>query len=349
MSLDQENSNRTDQTPHSGNLPEGLRENPVNPDGTPLRDDLSTPDTIEDLAGGYVPGAAAEADAKRTDTTGNKETPRKWFTKKAAAITLAATLVTGAAVTTAVVANSQAQTVVDPAPGEEDPILPPEDEGEVEVEEPTTPEAPVTPPVPERLEYGLTDADVAGFLGESQSAFLSRAPEERATLIMYYAQNLPEFAEEYYKVSKNSKDELSGNIVNPENMTPEEILTFQNYLHRMTITLTNSADGNFALDQNAANKAIAAQLINGNQSSYYNSWTANVQEWVDFGGAAQSARSLAASNTAPVPKLNSASDRFTDEAGRTCVTLNVTTADGATADATMCLVVTANGSIWLAK
>ena len=344
MSLDQENPSRTGQIPHTGNLPEGLRELPVKPDGTPLRDDLVAPDHAGEL---ITPDTRK---AVRTAEKG-KETTNNFLRRKfviPGLIAVGALSIAGVT-TAAVVGANQSQTVEEPAPGEEEPVVtPPENGGEEEPTEPTTPEAPVAPPVPERLEYGVTDADIAGYLGESQSAFLSRTPEDRATLIMYYAQGLPEFAEEYQAVSKSSKDELSGNIVNPENMTPEEILTFQNYLLRKTVTITNAADGNFAVDVNAADKAVAAQLINGNQSPYYNAWLTDIQEFAADGRAAPSARTLAVSNLAPVPTLNSASERFTDEAGRTCITLNVTNS-GETIDATMCLVTNAHGSIWLAK
>jgi len=158
MSLDQENPKRTENIPHSGNLPEGLRELPVSPDGTPLRAGLNAPDHVGDLTGGYVPGAAAEADASRRahKAAEAKETPKGFFQRKYVIPALIASgLVLGGGVATAAVVNSQSQEVSDPAPGEVDPILPPEGEEEPapEVERYEGSDFERTTALPENLQY----------------------------------------------------------------------------------------------------------------------------------------------------------------------------------------------------
>lgn len=215
-------------------------------------------------------------------------------------------------------------------------------------ETPTATPTPEAPAVPENYDFGLTEADVAGLLSADFNTVNNMTLQEKAVLALYYAQDLPEFADQWHSVSKNPLDVMPATI-NVDN-TPEEIMTVTTMSVRQAMTLTDS-DG-FFLDKEASDKLIAASLINGSLSQAYESLTRFSSQFIDR--SAPSARTLAVSKYLDMPVINSHSEKYTDAAGYTCIDFNSTQkllgdVEPVTADSTACLVTVGGGSLWMQR
>jgi hypothetical protein len=208
----------------------------------------------------------------------------------------------------------------------------------------STPEAPSNT-APDRYDFGITEADVASLQSMDLASFNNLSPKERAPLALFYAQDLPKFAADWGGITENPLDTVPSKI--DENNTPEQVVSIIYMAHRQAMTLSQS-DGTF--DKAAADRLIDASLINGNLSQAYGSLTAFTSNLKSFGGLAGSARSLAASNYMAIPKINHASEKYTNAAGYTCTDINITEVVNnvaSTGDFTACLMKVGDAEVWM--
>ena len=214
-------------------------------------------------------------------------------------------------------------------------------------EEPTTPEVPVST-MPDRYNYGITEADIAGLQAMDINTLNSLSIAERAPLALYYTQDLPAFATEWQTVSQNPLDTLPAEI-NADN-SAQEALSVIAMSHRQAMTLVQADD--FHFDRNASQHLITSLLINGTLSTAYGGLD-SFSSQLDTPNAAPSARSLAASNYLSMPVINSSSDKYVDAAGATCIDMEVTgtTNTNETSDysITACLITQGNASVWMQR
>lgn len=294
----------------------------------------AAPDTAAELA--TKPEVEKKADKKRFSTK-----------SKLLAGLAGGALLAGGGVALGVGLNNQ-------APEKQEPVATaPAEPGETEAPEPTVEPTPdeEAPQAPERYDFGLSKADIQPFLDESAEAFASRPIEERVLLSLYYAQDLPKFASDYQKASKNPLDTVPVTI--DETNTPEEIYALSAMVTRMRYTIPGP--DNFSLDPELLDKLTVAGLVDGRSSTLYNVRARSNDSFIEFGGAAPSARSLAASKYLLLGTINSTSETYVNNEGLTCIDMNVTEQNGAsnssfkTNDSTTCLIKTDHGNLWLYK
>ena len=207
---------------------------------------------------------------------------------------------------------------------------------------------PQTTIVPDTYKYGLTQADVDPLLAKDVYGLNQSTVEDKAKLAMFYAQDLPTFADDWRSVSKNPGDAL------PEKLsaanTPEEALSFISMAHRQAMTLNNPSDRTF--NKALSDKLLAASFINGTLSPAFQSLTAFGAE-LDDGMPTPNDRTMPASNYLQLPTINKASAIYTDATGRSCYDMNTTqllnVGTSITGDLTVCLVKNANGQIWMER
>ena len=215
----------------------------------------------------------------------------------------------------------------------------------------TTPSA--TPTTPETTgipgyKYGLTQADVEPLLAKDVYGLNESTTEDKAKLAMFYAQDLPAFADDWRSVSKNPGDALPSELsaVN----TPEEVLSFISMAHRQAMTLNNPSDRSF--NKALSDKLLAASFINGTLSPAFQSLTAFGAQ-LDNGQPTPNDRTMPASNYLQLPTINKASAEYTDAVGRSCYDMNTTQAlnngTSVTGDSAVCLVKNANGQILMER
>lgn len=209
-----------------------------------------------------------------------------------------------------------------------------------------TPEVPV---LPDRYNYGITDAQVAPLQAEDLAVLNTSPLKEKGVLAMYHAQDLPKFSKDWESVSHNPLDLVPAEI--NANNTPDEINSIIMNSHRQALTLTQT-DG-FHFDKIAADKLIVASLINGSLSQAYGSLTDLTKQLSTETGRAATARTFAASNYFSLPKINTHSEKYTDAAGYTCMNLNTTqvlnSGASVTSDLTACLLTINNNSLWVQR
>ncbi len=212
-----------------------------------------------------------------------------------------------------------------------------------------TPSATPETAAPATYNYGVTQADVAPMLAGDVYALNTGTVESKATLVMFYDQNLPAFAENWASISKNPKDAMLPAKVGVDN-TPDEINAFITNSYRQAVTISTPE---YTLDKNASDKLLAASFINGTLSPTYKSLS-EFSTQVGAGPVSSDGSALAVSNYMQLPTINKASDKYTDQAGRTCIDMNLTqTRNGGeapiTGDVTVCLVTNEHGSIWMQR
>lgn len=215
-----------------------------------------------------------------------------------------------------------------------------------EPSEPTPVETETPEVVPDKYDFNVSEQDIAGYLGETQDAFLARPVEERMLVPLFYAEDMPEFAEDWYSISKNPLDQLPATI--SEQNSPQEIMTVISYLHRMAETIPR-ADDDYYLDVNAANKMVAGTFENPLSTTSYSYFTDHIQEQANNGGAVPSARSLAVSNyfTPSLVDLDHTTDLI-KEGSDTYRTIRIAQQDGTLFDVTIHWIVAANGTgMWI--
>lgn len=213
----------------------------------------------------------------------------------------------------------------------------------------STPTTPETTTVPDKYNYGVTQADIAPLLAGDVYALNTGTVENKATLAMFYEQTLPTFAENWASISKNPKDAMLPAKVGADN-TPDEINAFISNAHRQAVTL---ATPDYKLDPNA-DKVLAASFINGTLSPSYVSLSEFSHELGKGPAVSSDGSALAVSNYLQLPIINHAGDKYTDAAGRTCIDMNITQnlnggAAPITEDMTACLVTNEHGSIWMQR
>lgn len=212
-----------------------------------------------------------------------------------------------------------------------------------------TPSATPETATPTTYNYGVTQADVAPMLTGDVYALNTGTVESKATLVMFYDQNLPAFAENWASISKNPKDAMLPAKVSVDN-TPDEINAFITNSYRQAVTISTPE---YTLDKNASDKLLAASFINGTLSPTYKSLS-EFSTQVGAGPVSSDGSALAVSNYMQLPTINKASDKYTDQAGRTCIDMNLTQARNGgeapiTGDVTVCLVTNEHGSIWMQR
>jgi hypothetical protein len=200
-------------------------------------------------------------------------------------------------------------------------------------------------PAPEKYLFNVDKATVDKYLGEGQLDFLSLPIEQRGLVPMYYAENMPQFAADWYAISQNPLDKLPAAIT--VNMTNQQIVAFNVYLHRMAVTIPDPTDPNgYKMDVNAADKMIAGSFVGAATLQAYAYYIERADEFAHAGHHVADASTLAVSGVYfPMSVVNP--NGSSEETGpvRTIKTLE---SDGNTATSTFRWVVLDNGvGTWL--
>jgi hypothetical protein len=207
-------------------------------------------------------------------------------------------------------------------------------------ETPTASPSEIQAPVLEKYPFNVDKATVDKYLGESQPDFLSLPIEQRGLVTMYYAENMPQFAADWYAISQNPLDKLPPAIT--VNMTNQQIVAFTVYLHRMAVTIPDPTDSNgYKMDVNAADKMIAGSYIDAATSQHYAGYIETADQFAHAGHHVADASTLAVSGVYfPMSVVNP--NGSSEETGpvRTIKTLE---SDGTTVTLTSRWVVLANG------
>lgn len=196
-------------------------------------------------------------------------------------------------------------------------------------------------PIPEKFDFKVSEADIQAYLDQGQDAFVGLSAPDRALVALYFAQDMPKFASDWYSVSKNPTDQLTAPL--SVDMTPQQIITFTGYLHRMPYTLP--AEDGYHLDTNAANKLIAANFTDPGSSPAYGIFINATDEFANDGGAVGTARSLAVSNYLPLGLVD---NEHSDATGEHRVIRVLDTVSNKQLDVQFDWVVASNGvGIWM--
>lgn len=226
---------------------------------------------------------------------------------------------------------------------------------------PETPSATPTPettkpPIaqaPEAYQFNVDAATVDKLLSpnESLSAFLALPIEQRALVPLYIAENMPQFAADWYDVTGNPQD----NGLPPKmtiDITPQQIVTFNGYLHRMANTLPRPnpiQNGYDLLDVNKADKMVAGYFIDPIGDPSYTAYTKEVDAFANDGGSVPTARSIAVSGNFAAATIDptSSTEIMHDPIGA-YRTIRVVEGDGSSYNVTYRWIVAANGvGVWL--
>lgn len=201
-------------------------------------------------------------------------------------------------------------------------------------------------PIPEKFDFKVSKADIQAYLDQGQDAFVGLSAPDRALVALYFAQDMPKFASDWYSVSKNPNDQLTAPL--SVDMTPQQIVNFIGYLHRMPYTIP--AEDGYHLDTNAANKMIAGTFIDPNSTPSYGYFIDGTDQFANDGGAVGTARTLAVSHYLEPSLVDEShtSELVDDGHGNKMRTIRVVQADNTVYDVKCYWVVASNGvGIWM--